>query len=149
MTRQTRLAGVAMVGALACAVWPVRASGQAGAGALATVRIPRAVVADGRPLAAGTYAVRLSSTPVTPVVGQSSDATRWVEFVAAGESRGRELATVLSGDAAAGVIEGRRPAPGQARVDLLKGGDYLRIWINHDGTHYLIHLGVAPGPSAR
>jgi hypothetical protein len=28
-------------------------------------------------------------------------------------------------------------------VDVLKEGDYVRVWINRDGTHYLIHLPVA------
>jgi len=27
-----------------------------------------------------------------------------------------------------------------ARVDALKEGDYVRIWVNHDGTHYLLNL---------
>jgi hypothetical protein len=39
------------------------------------------------------------------------------------------------------------PRPGAARVELLRGGDYLRIWINHGGTQYLIHLPVATAPS--
>jgi hypothetical protein len=29
---------------------------------------------------------------------------------------------------------------------LLKGNDYLRVWINSAGTHYLVHLAVAPQP---
>jgi len=24
----------------------------------------------------------------------------------------------------------------------LKGGDYLRVWINRNGNHYLMHFGV-------
>ncbi len=111
---------------------------------LATVRIPRAVLANGQPLAAGTYAVRVSAEAVTPVVGQAADATRWVEFVQSGQVRGKELATVLAGDAVAAVVEGRGPASGSAKVELLKGEEYLRVWINNRGTHYLIHLAVAP-----
>ena len=31
---------------------------------------------------------------------------------------------------------------GGVKVELLKGNDYLRIWINRGGTHYFIHLPV-------
>jgi hypothetical protein len=37
-----------------------------------------------------------------------------------------------------------RGAPrNSARVELLKGEDYLRVWINRAGNHYLVHLPVA------
>jgi len=26
------------------------------------------------------------------------------------------------------------------RVDMLKGNDYVRVWINRAGTNYIIHL---------
>ena len=29
------------------------------------------------------------------------------------------------------------------KVELLKGDDYLRVWINRGGTNYLIHLVTA------
>jgi hypothetical protein len=29
---------------------------------------------------------------------------------------------------------------GAVRVQTLKGGDYLRVWITRAGTNYLIHL---------
>ena len=42
------------------------------------------------------------------------------------------------------VAEGPgKPAKGRTRVDTLKGGDYLRVWINRGGNHYLIHLPAA------
>ena len=28
----------------------------------------------------------------------------------------------------------------RGRVPVLKDGDYVRIWVNHDGTHYLLNL---------
>jgi hypothetical protein len=28
---------------------------------------------------------------------------------------------------------------------MLKGNDYLRVWINRGGTHYLVHFAVATG----
>ena len=112
---------------------------------LATVRLPRAAMADGQTLAAGTYAVRVSDAPVAPVVGQSPDGACWVEFLQSGAVKGRELATVLSGPALKQVAKEAPPAAGQARVELLVGATYLRVWINHAGTNYLVHLPVSSG----
>jgi len=134
---------VALLGATALVVAGA-VSLVAQAQALATVRIPRAVMANGQALAAGSYAVRVSTEAVTPVVGQSAEGSRWVEFVQGNNARGKELATVLSGDAVGAVVEGAGPASGSAKVELLKGEEYIRVWINSQGTHYLIHLAVAP-----
>jgi len=30
-------------------------------------------------------------------------------------------------------------------VDMLKGNDYVRVWINHSGMNYLVHLPPAKG----
>ena len=78
MARKGRLQ--ARVGAVAALVLVLGTA--IAAQSLASVRLPRAVMANGQALAAGTYAVRLSSEAVTPVVGQSAEGTRWVEFVA-------------------------------------------------------------------
>jgi len=32
------------------------------------------------------------------------------------------------------------PAPGGSKVQVLRGGEYMRVWINHQGEHYLVHL---------
>jgi len=111
---------------------------------LATVRLPHAALADGQALAAGTYAVRLSDAPVPPVVGQAPDAACWIEFVQSGAVKGRELATVLTGAAVKQVAKEAPPAAGHARVEMLAGATYLRVWINHAGTNYLVHLPVSP-----
>lgn len=119
---------------------PATAAGEVDLG---TVRLGRRVLADGKPLPAGTYRVRLTAQPAQPAArGASGDLERWVEFVRGGQVRGREVATVVPPDEIAQVAKGRPPAPGTARVELLKGGEYLRVWINRGGTHYLIHLPV-------
>ena len=41
------------------------------------------------------------------------------------------------------------PASGGSKVEMLKGGDYLRVWINKGGNHYLIHLPVTGAPTRR
>jgi len=106
---------------------------------LGTVRIPQAVMADGKPLPAGTYQVRLTTTSPAPVVGQSPAETRWIEFLQRGTVAGREVATVVA-DADMPAIQDMPKRGGAVRVETLKGGDYLRVWMHHSGSHYLIHL---------
>ena len=107
------------------------------------VQIPRGVLANGQPLPAGTYTIRLSAEPVTPVVGQSEDSARWVEFVQNGQVRGKELATVVAPADVKVVAKRTPPAQGRGLVQLLRGDEYVRIWVNHEGTQYLIHLARA------
>ena len=112
--------------------------------ALGTVKIPKSAMANGQSLAAGTYSVRLADGSVTPAVGQTPEGMHWVEFVQAGQVKGRELATVVSGPEAKDVLKGKGPAPGGAVVHTLKGNDYMRVWINQGGKNYLIHLTTTP-----
>lgn len=112
------------------------------AATLGSVRISRDVMADGKHLAAGTYTLRVSDEMPAKVVGQTLDESRWIEFVQGGQVKGRELATVLSKDALKDMTrKSTAPAPGTSKVQGLKGGDYLRVWVNAGGTQYLIHLG--------
>lgn len=106
---------------------------------LGTVRLPQAVSADGKSLPATTYQVRLTTTGVSPVVGQTPAQSRWVEFVKGGSVVGREVATVVPADDMRTIAKMPRKG-GAVRVETLKGGDYLRLWIIHGGSHYLIHL---------
>jgi hypothetical protein len=116
---------------------------QEGGAILGTVSIPRAVRVDGKPLARGTYQIRLTAELPPPVVGQSPDAARYVEFVKAGKVVGREVATVVSNQEIAAIAESRRPGADSVKVEALKGNDYLRVWINRAGANYLIHLPMA------
>ena len=118
-----------------------RVFAQAAAGtALGSVNLPRAAMADGQRLAAGTYQVRLTADKPAPVVGLSPDGSQYVEFVSSGKVVGRALATVIPQAEIAQVAEGPRPSANGARVDVLKGGDYVRVWISRGGVNYLIHL---------
>lgn len=108
--------------------------------ALGTARIPAGVTANGQPLPAGTYSVRLSTDAVTPVVGQGPDAAKWVEFVQAGQVKGKELASVVSPADVKAVAKRTPPAPGAGMVQTLNGADYVRVWLNSGGTQYLVHL---------
>jgi hypothetical protein len=117
------------------------ASVPAGELALGSVRITRRVTADGKPLAAGTYQVRLTADEAKPdVAGQTAKLERWVEFVQRGQVRGREVVSIVPQQEIGQVADGSPPRAGGSKVELLKGNDYLRVWINRGGNHYLIHL---------
>jgi hypothetical protein len=107
---------------------------------LGSVTLSHKVTADGKPLAAGTYQVRLSDETPKPGVGQSPEAERYVEFVQGGKVVAREVATVVADADAKAIIKGPSPAKGGSRVDMLKGNDYVRVWINRGGNNYIIHL---------
>ena len=110
---------------------------------LGSVRVPRQAVANGEPLAAGTYTVRLASDAVPGAVGQTPEESKWVEFVQGSQVRGKEVATVMTADEVKKIAETSIPAPGTSKVQLLKGNEYLRVWINRANTHYLVHLALS------
>jgi hypothetical protein len=124
----------------ALAMIAVGVQAQGSAQSLGTVRIPAGVTANGQALPAGSYSVRLSSDPVSPVVGQSPESAKWVEFLQAGQVKGRELATVVAPADVKAVAKAASPAAGRPVVQLLKGTDYVRISVNQGGTLYLVHL---------
>lgn len=105
-----------------------------------SVRIPQGVSANGQPLPAGTYTVRVSSEAVTPVVGQGPDSAKWVEFVQNGQVRGKELASVVAPADVKAVAKRTPPPSGTGVVQVLRGADYVRVWVNHQGAQYLVHL---------
>jgi hypothetical protein len=107
---------------------------------LGSVTLAHKVTADGQPLAAGTYQVRLGTDQPKPAIGQSPESEKYVEFLKGGKVVGREVATVVSDADAKTLVKGPQPAKGGVRVDMLKGNDYVRVWINRGGNNYIIHL---------
>lgn len=107
---------------------------------LADVTLPRPVMADGRPLPAGQYELRLTTQRPPAVPGLPQEAACWVQFVRDGVVAGRELATVIAATDISAVAKGPAPKRNGARVDLLKGGDYFRIWVDREGTNYIINV---------
>jgi hypothetical protein len=109
--------------------------------ALGTVRLPKGVKADGKALAAGTYQVRLTAEEAKPdAKGSSEVLERWVEFVQKGEVKGREVVSIVPANEAKLVQKDTPPPSGGSKIETLKGGDYLRLWINKGGNYYLVHL---------
>jgi hypothetical protein len=110
---------------------------------LGSVRIPRTVKADGKDLRAGTYTVRLTAQEASPAV-PGIKMERWVEFVQGGKVAGREVVSIIPAD----EVKDTQPGPdlsgsgprGGSRVQMLKGNEYLRVWISRNGVQYLIHL---------
>ena len=112
--------------------------------ALGSVRIPRAVKADGKDLKAGTYQVRLTAQDASPAV-PGIKMERWVEFVQGGKVAGREVVSIVPASEMKDLMPGpdSGKAPAGAKVEMLKGNDYLRVWINRAGVNYLIHFPVS------
>lgn len=109
--------------------------------ALGSVRISRSVTADGKPLPAGTYTVRVTAQESKPdAIGQTEALERWAEFVQRGEVKGREVVSIVPDSESRAVVQDAPPRRGGSKVQMLRGNDYLRVWFNKAGHHYLIHL---------
>ena len=109
--------------------------------ALGTIRLPRAVTADGKPLPAGTYTVRVTAEVAKPeAVGTTEQLQRWAEFRQGSTVRGREVISIVPAAEAKVVAKDTPPPSGGSKVQMLRGNEYLRVWFNRGGTHYLIHL---------
>jgi hypothetical protein len=108
---------------------------------LGSVRLTKAVTADGKPLPAGTYQVKLTAQEAKPdAVGASKNIERWVEFVQGGTVKGREVVSIVPQAEVKTVVKDAPPPPGGSKVQLLRGNEYLRVWINKAGNQYLIYL---------
>jgi hypothetical protein len=122
--------------------------------ALGSVRLPRSVTADGKPLPAGAYTLKVTAQQAAPeAVGTTEALERWVELSQGKEVKGREVVSIVPQSEIKLVVKDTPPAPGTSKVQLLRGNDYLRVWFNRGGTHYLIHFPVqgaatgAPAPT--
>jgi hypothetical protein len=112
-----------------------------GAIALGTVHLAKAVKADGKPLKAGTYQLRLTTEQAQgDAKGATAGLERWVEFVQGGKVQGREVATIIPQSEVGTVQKDTPPKANTAKVEMLKGGDFVRVWVNKGGTHYLVYL---------
>ena len=80
------------------------------------------------------------------------DYNRWVEFVQGGNVRGREVVSIVPADEVDDTQQGpdltterARVPRGSSRVETLKGGEYVRVWIHRGNHNYLLHLPPASG----
>ena len=110
------------------------------ASSLGTVQITHAVQAGGTTLQPGTYEIRLTGEHVKPMPGQSEDAEQRIEIVANGQVVARDAATVIPvSETAVGTSSGRT----FGRVQMLKGGEFLRVSFNRGSERFLVHLPMA------
>ena len=116
----------------------------AGELALGSIKVPKGVKADGKELAAGTYSVRLTAQEAAgKATGATPSYERYVEFMQGKEVKGREVVSIVPSADIGKVAKGKPPAPGTSKTERLRGDDYVRVWINRGGNHYLIHLSAA------
>lgn len=116
----------------------------AGEMALGSVRLGKGLKADGKPLSAGTYQIRLTAQTASPAAaGETPSAERWVEFRQGSQVKGREVVTIVPQSEIDKVQKDTPPRANGSKVETLKGGDYVRVWINRGGNHYLLHLPAA------
>ena len=143
VTVVTGMAATLMVGAVAAQQLTSAVDVPQGDLELGAVSIPRGVMADGEMLSPGDYQVRLTARSATPdTVGALTVLERWVEFRQGDDVRGREVVSIVPNDEISDVAKSTAPGSGSSRVELLKEEEYMRVWINQGGTHYLIHLVV-------
>lgn len=107
---------------------------------LTTVRINAPVLAGGAPLPAGTYEIRLTGQRPSPPAGQPQDSEEWVEFVADGKVVARETAEIIDDDDLPAEGASSQTVQQGTRVEMLKGGEFLRISVKRDRQRYLIYL---------
>ena len=108
-----------------------------------TVTISQEVMADGKPLAAGTYDIYV--TDERPSTGAGvTDAQRVVEFAQKGEVVGRTLAEVFPVVREGAVGTSGSTASTRATAQVLRGGEFLRVSFSDEDGRYLIHLPTGP-----
>ena len=109
--------------------------------ALGTVRIRHNTKANGEALPAGTYSVRL--TPAEgqpPAAGITEHYERWVEFSQGGTVKGKEVVSIVPAPEVDGVANDPKPRRNGYKVEMLRNNEFVRVWIDRGGNHYLVHL---------
>jgi hypothetical protein len=110
--------------------------------AVVSVRIPVAVLAEGKPLPPGMYEIRLTSDAASSLPGQPAGAQRPVEIISGGKVVARETAEVLRDENLPALGASSQSVQSGTRVEMLKGGEFLRISIKRDGARYLVYLPI-------
>ena len=57
-----------------------------------------------------------------------------------GAVKGREVVSIVPSAEVKNVVKDPPPAAGMSKVQMLKGNEYLRVWFNKGGNHYLIYF---------
>ena len=87
--------------------------------------------------------VRLTGERPAPLPGQPAGAQQWVELLADGKVVARESAEVLKDEDLPAEGASSQHVQNGTRVEMLKGGEFLRISVKRDGARYLLYLPIA------
>jgi hypothetical protein len=109
-----------------------------------TVTITQSVMADGKPLAAGTYEIWITNERPDVGAGAPSEAQRVVEFAQNNQVVARTIAEVFPRRGGEAVGTSGNTGAGRARVEMLKSGEFVRVSINDAAGRFLIHLPTGP-----
>jgi hypothetical protein len=141
---QSSILAVTMAGLLSvCAVRAQSPASAGGSDAVASVKLPVTVLVNGKPLPPGMYDVRLTGERPALLPGQPSGAQQWVELMAGGKVMAREIAEELRDEDLPAVGASAQPVRSGTRVEMLQGGEFLRISIKREGTRHLLYLPIA------
>ena len=109
------------------------------------VQIAQQVMADGKPLPAGTYELWITDERPDVKAGAPSENQRVVEFAQNGKVVAREIAEVFRRGERQVVGTSGSAGTSGARTEMLRGGEYLRVSINDPDGRFLIHLPTGSG----
>ncbi len=141
---QTSILAIALTFLLSVGASAQSTSNTTTANDVVSIRIPVAVLADGKPLPPGQYSLRLTGDQ-RPQPGQPTGAQQAVEIIAGGNVVARETAEVLRDDDRPPVGASSESVQSGTRVEMLKGGEFLRISMKRDGARYLVYLPIPHG----
>ena len=116
--------------------------------ALGSVRLPRGVTADGKPLPAGTYNLKLTAAQAAPeAVGTTEALERWVELSQGKEVKGREVVSIVPQAEIKMVVKDTPPASGAS----IRSATRPRASRRHSSSRSASKRGLRndsrPGPS--
>jgi hypothetical protein len=106
------------------------------------VTITESVMASGQPLAPGTYEIWITEERPDTGAGAPSANQRVVEFAQNDKVVAREIAEVFPRNTGRRDTVGTSgsTAPASARVEKLRGGEFVRVSVNDAEGRFLIHL---------
>ena len=108
---------------------------------LGTVTLAKATTADGKPLPAGTYQVKLTAQEAKPdAKGASENIERWVEFVQKGTVKGREVVSIVPQNEVKNVVKDSAAAAKRRAEGADAEGQRLHAGVVQQGRESLSDL---------
>lgn len=135
--------GIVIAALMTVALAVVAAQGPPATGeTLGTVQIPVPVLASGVVLEPGAYELRLTGERPQAPGGQPSPSQYIVALLRGATPVAREVAEVLEDAELPVVGASARPVREGVSVQMLQGGEFLRVSVKRGTRRYLVHLPV-------